>query len=136
MDDGTIEPLLAAETVAIVGASSTPGKAAHDVPAYLLEAGFDVQPVNPHAESVLGRPAADDIRDVEKRQDLVTVFRPSEEAGGIVEAVLERPDEPNLWFQQGIRNDEAADRARDAGRTVVQDRCMRTEHRRRAGQSS
>ena len=128
--DAEIRAVLDAETVAVVGCSSTPGKAAHDVPAYLDERGYDVIPVNPFADEILGREAADSLGDVGEEIDVVCVFRPSEEVAEIVDEALERDDVEAIWTQRGIRDDEAADRAESAGRRVVQDRCMKVEHRR------
>ena len=130
--DADIRTLLDAETIAVVGCSATPGKAAHDVPAYLQRQGYEIVPVNPHRDEVLGREAADSLADVSERVDLVDVFRPSEEVSGIVDAVIERAERRGdvevLWLQLGIRDDDAAARARDAGLTVVQDRCLKVEH--------
>ncbi|WP_049925229.1 CoA-binding protein [Halopiger goleimassiliensis] len=126
-----IEEILEYDTVAVVGCSSTPGKAAHDVPAYLQDHGYDVIPVNPYADEVLGREAVDSLSDVEAEIDVVCIFRPSEEVAEIVDEALERDDVAVVWTQQGIRDDEAAARAEADGRAVVQDRCMKVEHRRR-----
>jgi predicted CoA-binding protein len=135
MTDATeaeIRDLLDVETIAVVGCSGTPGKAAHDVPAYLQHRGYDVVPINPNREEVLGRRAYDSLADVSERVDLVDVFRPSEEVSTIVDAVLKRvqrhDDVRGLWLQSGIRDDAAAKRARDAGLSVVQDRCLKVEH--------
>ncbi|TYL35909.1 CoA-binding protein [Natronococcus pandeyae] len=124
-----LREILAAETIAVVGCSSTPGKAAHYVPNYLLEHGYDVIPVNPYAEEIFGRHAYDALSDVEREIDVVCIFRPSEEVDGIVDEALAREDVDVIWAQQGIRDDEAAARAEEAGRTVVQDRCMKVDHR-------
>ena len=120
------------ETIAVVGCSSTPGKAAHDVPNYLLNQSYDVIPVNPFADEIFGRPVPDSLSDVESEIDVVCIFRPSEEVSEIVDAALERDDVQVVWTQRGIRDDEAAARVEDDGRVVVQDRCMRVEHRRLA----
>ncbi|AGB32533.1 CoA-binding domain protein [Natrinema pellirubrum DSM 15624] len=125
-----IEEILESDTIAVVGCSSTPGKAAHDVPKYLLNHGYDVIPVNPYAEEIFGREVYDSLADVEDEIDVVCIFRPSEEVSGIVDAALERDDIDVIWTQQGIRDDEAAARAETAGRSVVQDRCMKVQHRR------
>lgn len=121
------------ETLAVVGCSATPGKAAHDVPAYMLRHGYDVIPVNPVRNEVLGRPAADSLSEVDRDVDLVDVFRPSEEVAGIVDEVLPRSDEPVLWTQLGISDPAATDRAEVAGVTVVEDRCIKVEHARLLG---
>lgn len=125
-----LETILGYDTIAVVGCSSTPGKAAHDVPKYLLEHGYDVIPVNPFADEIFGREVYDSLADVEEAIDVVCIFRPSDEVGDIVDAALERDDVRVIWTQQGIRDDEAAVRAETAGRTVVQDRCMKVQHRR------
>ncbi|MFC6717079.1 CoA-binding protein [Natrialbaceae archaeon GCM10025810] len=131
-DDETLREILEsnAETIAVVGCSRTPGKAAHDVPKYLQDNGYEVIPVNPNADEVLGRRTVDSLTDVEEEIDLVCVFRPSDEVSGIVDAALERDDADVIWTQKGIRDDDAAARAEAEGRTVVQDRCMMVEHRR------
>ncbi|WP_302081273.1 CoA-binding protein [Salinibaculum rarum] len=128
--DDELREILALDTIAVVGCSTTPGKAAHDIPQYLLDHGYDVIPVNPFADEILGREAYDSLADVPDDIDIVDVFRPSEEAPDIVDAVLERDDAGVVWFQLGIRNDEAAARAEDAGKRVVQDKCIKVEHQR------
>ncbi|RZH67637.1 CoA-binding protein [Natrinema altunense] len=125
-----IAEILEYETIAVVGCSSTPGKAAHDVPKYLLDHGYDVIPVNPYADEIFGREVYDSLADVEAAIDVVCIFRPSEEVSGIVDAALERDDVAVIWTQQGIRDDEAAARAESEDRDVVQDRCMKVQHRR------
>ena len=132
-NDESLREIFESRTIAVVGCSSTPGKAAHDVPRYLQDQGYDIVPVNPHADEILGRESVDSLRDVDHEIDVVSIFRPSEEVPDIVDDVLERDDVTVLWTQLGIVNDEAADRARDAGITVVQDRCMKVEHRRLSG---
>ncbi|QHS15754.1 CoA-binding protein [haloarchaeon 3A1-DGR] len=134
--EARIDGLLDADTVAVVGCSTTPEKAAHRIPKYLQEHGYRIVPVNPYAETVLGEPAYDAVTDVPRdvTVDVVDVFRPSEEVPGVVDDVLERRDLAGdvggLWLQLGIRNDEAAARAEAAGIAVVQDRCMKVEHER------
>jgi len=128
--DDTMRRLLDTETIAVVGCSTTPGKAAHDIPRYLLDHGYDVIPVNPFADEIFGRAAYDSLTDVPNGVDVVDVFRPSDEVPGIVDDLLERDDTPGLWLQLGIRDDDAAARATDAGLAVVQDRCIKVEHQR------
>jgi predicted CoA-binding protein len=136
-DDAGLERALDVDTVAVIGCSTTPGKAAHDVPAYLQRHGYRVIPVNPFADTVLDEPAYDDVADVEETVDLVNVFRPSEEVPGILEAVrgrhADRGDAGIAWLQLGISHDEAAAAAEAAGVDVVQDRCMKVEHGRLVG---
>jgi len=127
-DDDEMREILDAETVAVVGCSTTPG--AHGVPRYLADNGYGVVPVNPYADEVLGREAHDSVLGVPGEIDIVDVFRPSDELDGIVDDVVERGGVGVLWTQQGIRDREATDRAEDAGVRVVEDRCMKVEHRR------
>lgn len=129
-DEAIRRILTDAETVAVVGCSGTPGKAAHDVPRYMLDRGYGIVPVNPTRDEVLGRPAADSLSAVDRGVDVVNVFRPSEEVAGIVDETLARDDEPVVWTQLGIRDREATDRAEAAGLTVVEDRCIKVEHSR------
>jgi hypothetical protein len=131
--DAGLREVLGLETIAVVGCSATPGKAAHDVPKYMQENGYDVIPVNPFADEVLGRTAYDSLSGVEEEVDVVDVFRPSEEVAGIVDEVLARDDVSVVWTQLGIRDDEAAERVEASGRRVVQDRCLKVEHGRLLG---
>jgi predicted CoA-binding protein len=128
--DSELREVLGLDRVAVVGCSTTPGKDAHEIPKYLLEHGYDVVPVNPNAEAVLGERAYDSLAEVPGTVDVVDVFRPSDEVAGIVSAAVERGDVTVVWTQLGIRDEAATRRAEAAGIRVVQDRCMRTEHRR------
>jgi predicted CoA-binding protein len=128
--DEDIRKILSKDTVAVVGCSTTPGKAAHDVPKYLEEHGYEVIPVNPYADEVLGRDAYDSLIEVPGKVGIVDVFRPSDELDGIVDEVVKHGDIDVLWTQTGIRDRKATNRAEDAGVTVVEDRCIKVQHRR------
>ena len=138
-DDDGLERILAHDTIAVVGCSTTPGKAAHDIPAYLQRHGYRIVPVNPFADEVLGEPAYDSLAEVPDSidVDVVDVFRPSEEAAGIVDTAIERAerlgDVSAVWLQLDITDSEAAERAADAGLDFVQDKCLKVEHRRLLG---
>ncbi|WP_311172681.1 CoA-binding protein [Halobellus ordinarius] len=135
-DDGGLRSIFDAETVAVVGCSTTPGKAAHDIPAYLKRHGYRIVPINPFADEVLDEQAYDSIAEVPEsiEIDVVDVFRPSEEAGDIVDAAIERHesvgDVDAVWLQLNITDAEAGQRATDAGLDFVQDKCMKVEHAR------
>lgn len=131
--DAELREILGLERIAVVGCSRHPAKDAHTIPKYLLEHGYDVVPVNPNADEIFGREAYDSLVDVPGEIDVVNVFRPSEEVGAVVDAALERDDVTVIWTQLGIRDDAAAERAEAAGKRVVQDRCMKVEHRRLVG---
>lgn len=115
--------------IAVVGLSRDPTKVARRVPSYLAAKGYEVVPVNPHAERIMGRQAVASLADVEDHLDMVVVFRPSAEAGAIIAEAAGRPGRPAIWLQEGIRSDEEAAAARALGRTVVQDLCAYKVHR-------
>lgn len=128
--DTEIREILEKKTVAVVGCSSTPGKDAHEIPKYLQTQGYEIIPVNPYADEILGRAAYDSLSGIEESIDIVDVFRPSAEVDGIVDEVTERDDADVIWLQLGIHDDDAVARAEEAGLQVVQDRCMKPEHQR------
>ena len=131
-DDDGLRSLLDADTIAVVGCSTSAGKPAHDVPKYLQDHGYRVIPINPFADEILGEKAYDSLDDVDEEIDLVDVFRPSEETPGVVENVIARHeargDAGAVWLQLGIASDEAAELAAEAGLEFVQDRCIKVEH--------
>ena len=131
--DEELERIFDLDTIAVVGCSTTPGKAAHDVPKYIQAQGYEIIPVNPFAEEILGERAYDSLDEIDRPVDVVDVFRPSEEVPGIVDEVLELDDVQALWLQLGIADDEAAARAEDAGLLVVQNKCIKVEHSRLHG---
>ena len=131
--DAGLREVLGLQTVAVIGCSRHPGKDAHDVPAYLQVHGYTVIPVNPNADTVLGRSAYDSLGAVDEQVDVVEVFRPSDEVAGIVDEALARDDVRVIWTQRGIVDHAAARRAEAGGLRVVQDRCMKVEHRRLVG---
>jgi len=115
--------------VAVVGMSKNPDKAAHYVPKYLHENGYDITPVNPNAKIIIKKQCYDKITDVPDEIDIVDVFRPSEQVLPIIkEAIKKKPKV--IWLQEGIHNKEAEQLARDTGIDVVYNRCMLAEHSR------
>lgn len=118
-----------ARTIAVVGLSRDPAKAARRVPSYLAAKGYEILPVNPYATRILGRPARKTLAEVTEPLDMVVVFRPSAEAGQHLADAASRPERPVVWLQQDIRDDEAAAEARARGIRVVQDMCTFQVHR-------
>ena len=102
------------------------------VPDYMIRAGFEIFPVlvyYPSVTEVAGRRVYRKVADVPGPIDLVNVFRrPSDIAPHVDDILAAKPKA--VWFQSGIRNDEAAERLARAGIRVVQDRCLMVEHRR------
>jgi len=127
--ESLVELLGRVKHIAVVGLSRHLEKPARRVPSYLAAKGFDVIPVNPHADRLLGRESYDALHEVPEPVDLVLIFRPSEEAGAFVTEAMLRADEPAIWLQSGIRAPTEVESARAAGRTVVQDLCIFRIHR-------
>src|SRR3990172_2627091 len=117
------------KTVAVVGLSKDPGKDSHKVAVYLKSVGFRVIPVNPTADEILREKAYKSLTDVPMEVDVVNVFRPSDEVGPIVDKAI-KIGAKAVWMQLGIVNEEAAQKAREAGLDVVMDWCIMTEHKR------
>lgn len=118
-------------TVAMVGASNDPAKASHGVLRAMIEAGYDMIPVNPHraGSEIFGLAVHESLRAIGRRVDMVNVFRPSAEAFLVTQEAIAIGARV-VWMQIGVRDDEAARLAEDAGLRVVMDRCLRTEWRR------
>lgn len=115
--------------IAVVGLSRDPMKSARRVPSYLAAKGYEIIPINPHAERILGRDAVPELASVSDPVDMVLVFRPSSEAGAQVEAAAQRPERPAIWLQEGITAPAPVSAARDEGLLVVQDLCTYKVHR-------
>lgn len=122
------------KAVAVVGLSKDPAKDSHRVAKYLKRKGYGIIPINPFADAILGEKCYKTLLDMPETVEIVDVFRPAKEVMPIVEQAIEmkkRHGNPRvIWMQLGIVNEEAARRARDAGLTVIMDRCMMAEHKR------
>lgn len=116
------------KTIAVVGLSTDPEKAAHYVPKYLKEQGYTIIPVHPKATEILGEKAYPSLDAVPVPIDVVNVFRPPSELPAVVDAAI-RVKARAVWSQEGIVHNESADRARAAGLEVIMGRCMLKEHR-------
>lgn len=131
-DDEIKDILKRIRVIASVGLSADETKDSFGVATYLKRARYTVVPVNPRADRILGSKAYPDLAALPMKIDAVQVFRPSAEALKIVEDAI-KIGASVVWMQEGIVNEEAADRARAAGLAVVMDRCMMQEHRRLMG---
>jgi uncharacterized protein len=129
-NDVVAQILRGAKTIAVVGLSSNPMRASHEVAEYLRNAGYRIIPVNPNETAVLGEKAYARLEDVPEPVDIVDVFRRAEEVGTVAEAAIKIKAKV-LWMQLGIENAGAAERARAAGLVVVEDACLLVEHKRR-----
>ncbi|EWM15045.1 CoA-binding protein [Kutzneria sp. 744] len=120
------EMLTSARTIAVVGLSTQPWKAAHSVPASLKAAGYKVIPVHPTATEILGEKAYRSLLDIPEHIDIVDVFRPADETPAIAEQAVQ-VKAGALWLQLGIANDQARAIAEAAGLPYVEDRCIAVE---------
>jgi len=128
--DDDIRKIYSLKNIAVVGMSKNQDKAAHYVPKYLIEQGYNVIPVNPTATEILERPCYATLLDIPDAVDVVDVFRPSDQVMPVIEdAVKIKPKV--IWLQEGIHNADAEEVARKAGiPVIVFNRCMLAEHQR------
>ena len=127
--DQQITDILSLRTVAVIGMSKHSSKAAHYVPKYLIDNGYDVTPVNPTAEKILNISCYDSVSEIEGSVDIIDVFRPSEQISSIIGDCIEKKPKV-IWLQEGIHDFESEELARKAGILVVFNRCMLAEHMR------
>lgn len=126
-DENIQEVLKKYKTIAVVGLSPNPERPSHYVAKYLKEHGYQVIPVNPDVQEVLGEKSYPDLKAVPIKVDIVDIFRRPESVPPIVEDAL-KIGAKVVWMQEGIVNKEAAKKAKSAGLTVIMDRCMMKEH--------
>lgn len=127
--DAVAHILRNAKTIAVVGLSSNPLRASNEVAAYLKAAGYRIIPVNPNEREVLGEKAYARLEDVPEHVDIVDIFRRSEFVKPVVASAI-GVGASAVWMQEGVVNEAAARKAREAGLTVVMDRCILKEHQR------
>ncbi|NND18867.1 MAG: CoA-binding protein [Silicimonas sp.] len=127
------------DTIAIVGASNNPVKPSLFVATYFHSRGKRIIPVNPvkAGETLLGETILGDLSEIPKeiQVDMIDIFRRSDHVPAIVDQAIELfvPGLKTIWMQYGVRHAEAADKARQAGLKVVEDRCPKVEHMRLSG---
>ena len=127
--DEQILDILSLKKIAVIGMSKHSSKAAHYVPKYLIDNGYDVTPVNPTAEKILDVTCYDSISEIDADVDIIDVFRPSEQISSIICDCIEKKPKV-IWLQEGIHDFKSEELARKAGIIVVFNRCMLAEHQR------
>jgi predicted CoA-binding protein len=128
--DDEIRKFYTLKNIAVVGMSKNEGKAAHYVPKYLIDHGYNVIPVNPSATEILGRKAYPTVSSIPYKVDVVDIFRRSEDVPTVVEDTLKKEGIQVIWMQEGIYSKEAEDLAMEKDISAVYNRCMMAEHRR------
>jgi len=117
------------KTIAVLGLSPNETKASHRVARYLQEAGYKIVPVYPKEETILGEKVYRSLAEIPFEIDMVDIFRKPAVFDAVADACIERGDVKVFWGQQGLVNNAAAQKARNAGMTVVQNLCTMVEHR-------
>ncbi|WP_321476629.1 CoA-binding protein [uncultured Paludibaculum sp.] len=124
-----LEILKTCKTIAVVGLSSNKFRPSYEVASYMQQAGYRIIPINPNETEILGEKAYPTLDESNQVVDLVNLFRRPEAVPEAVEAAI-RIGAKAVWMQLDVVHEEAAQRARDAGLLVVQNRCLLIEHRR------
>ena len=117
------------KTIAVLGLSPNPEKDSHRVAAYLQQAGYKIVPVYPKEDEILGEKVYRSLKEIPFEVDMVNIFRKPDALGAIADACIERGDVKVFWAQKGIVNNEAAQKAKNAGMRVVQNQCAMVDHR-------
>lgn len=115
--------------IAVVGLSENPGRPSYGVASYMLDHGYTIVPVNPNLRVWRGLRAYPDLASVPPPLEIVDIFRRSSAAGEVVDQAI-RAGARAVWLQEGVIDEAAAQRAREAGLLVVMDRCILKEHAR------
>ena len=126
------EQLAGSRTIAVVGLSPNPQRDSHRVAKYMQRQGYRIIPVNPEADEVLGERSYPDLKSVPEPIDMVDIFRRSEDVLPVVEEAIEIGAK-YVWMQDGVVNEEAAEKALEAGLLVIMNNCVLREHLRRFG---
>ena len=117
------------KSIAIIGCSPDETKASNRVAKYLIDAGFTVYPVYPKEDLILGQKVYRSLLDIPEKLDMVDIFRKPKVISDVVDDCIKRGDVYCVWSQLGLVNNEAMQRAKDAGMQVVQNYCTKIEHR-------
>ncbi len=128
--DDVIKRIYDFKNIAVVGMSPNEGKPSNYVPKYLIEKGYNVIPVNPIYDNILGRKSYPKVSDISHTVDIVDIFRKSEDIPPITQDVIQKHGIKVLWMQLGIHNQEARETAEKNGLEVIYNRCILREHQR------
>jgi len=122
------EILRSSHVVAVIGLSANQERPSYGVAAYLKKHGYKIIPVNPKEDAILGERCCPSLTSIDEQVDIVDIFRRSEEVDTIVDEAI-KIGAKVVWMQEGVVNEQAAKKARDAGLEVIMDMCMMKEHR-------
>lgn len=116
-----------AKRIAVVGLSDNPERTSYMVSKAMQDNGYEIIPVNPSVDEVLGEKAVSSLKEIEGHVDIVNVFRRSEYLPDIAKE-FDEIDSDIFWAQLGVANEEAYRFLKEKGYTVVMDRCIKVEH--------
>lgn len=117
------------KTIAVLGLSPDETKASHRVAKYLQEVGYKIVPIYPKEETILGQKVYRSLAEIPFAVDMVDIFRKPKALDAVADACIARGDIKVFWAQKEIVNNEAAQKAKDAGMMAVQNMCTMVEHR-------
>ena len=132
IDDKKLKEIFTeSKVIALVGASAKKDKTSHIVMKYLIEFGFEVIPINPGAagQEILGQMTYKSIKEIDKKIDIVDIFRPSAEAEKIVEEAKDL-NPKTIWLQLGIKSEKAEENAKSINANYIENSCIKTEYQR------
>jgi len=117
------------KNIAVLGLSPDETKASHRVASYLQSVGFKIIPVYPKGDTILGEKVYRSLAEIPDRVDMVNIFRKPQAFDAVADASIARGDVKVFWGQLGLVNNEASQKAKDAGMAVVQNHCSMVEHK-------
>jgi len=129
------------KNIAIIGLSKNPTKTSHQVAQYLQKQNYNITPINPTTNKILGQKTYKTLLDIppniQKTIDIIDIFRPSQDIPPIVDQAIQLKQQHQkpyiIWMQLGITNQQAAEKAQKAGLTVIMNKCIMMEHGRLFG---
>jgi len=117
------------KTIAIIGLSPKEDKPSNMVAKYLQNAGFKIIPVYPKEDIILGEKVYRSLDEITEQIDMVDIFRKPDVVSLVVDQAISMKNIKTIWTQIGIVNNDAAQKAKDAGMNVVQNLCTKLEHK-------
>ena len=127
--DSELKVILLMKNIIVIGMSKNTEKDAYQIPKYMINNGYNVKPVNPTTDEILGKKCYKNLHEVQGNIDIVNIFRPSEDVYPIVNDAIAKGVKV-IWMQLGISDKEAMEEASKKGIKVIYNRCIMREHRR------
>src|SRR5689334_12835889 len=128
--DAELKQIYRLRNIAVVGMSKNVEKPSNFVPKYLVQHGYNIYPVNPTAQEIMGKKSYPSVAEIPDKIDIVDIFRKAEDVTAVVTDAIKKPGIKVIWMQEGIYDDKAEANAKASGMEVVFNRCMMAEHER------